>query len=402
MAENASQLTTALASGKDTIAVTESFSTANAISLGSKKLVGPKYFAYVEGCKSAATPTLTYASGATVSLSSGEINQLNLSFLTVDSKVDGAVSGSGTIKDSIITTKEVKSTLKVTGKITLAGNVTLDSLQKQSSNYAIQAVLRTDRSAAAQIEVTGKTTLKGYANIGLELGTGSQITIASSGSLVFDLPDLFMGIDFDNDTTFTANGPVKFEKPASSAVGYVGGDRVRLSLNAAGNYIKTTYTGFMTQADGSLNINGSTTIECFRSSTSGSCTGIDSRRTNVNIAAPVTLLNFTKIHDSQYPTIYGDEILSMVGGTLKLTSTIESKSNVGKLLINGNSMNMSSSSAILGATYIYGDGKNFTAAAGAKLKLGGVCRKAASSGTLSSVTYDKAITSPVSPFTSGC
>lgn len=68
----------------------------------------------------------------------------------------------------------------------------------------------------------------------------------------------------------------------------------------------------------------------------------------------------------------------------------------------GDSQSMSASSAILGAGYLYGYGKNMTVSSGARLKLGGVCKKATASGTMSTVTYDKATTTPPSPFTGGC
>ena len=68
----------------------------------------------------------------------------------------------------------------------------------------------------------------------------------------------------------------------------------------------------------------------------------------------------------------------------------------------GDSQSMSASSAILGAGYLYGSGTNMTVSSGARLKLGGVCKKATASGTMSTVTYYEATTTPPSPFTGGC
>ena len=401
VAENASQLTTALASGKDTIAVTESFSTANAISLGSKKLVGPKYFAYVEGCSTASTPTLTLTSTSdAITMSGGSINNLALNH-TVDSTSASTVVGSGTVQDMTFKAQKVGSMLKASGTLTLAGTNAFNSTDK--SSYMINAPTSSDT-----VNINGPVTFDGNYSYGASVN-GGKMTVASSGSITSNVEG-HAGVNVDNGATFTANGPLKFNKRHTYTIYALTTKNVSIALNAAGNVLTSYFSGIYCTG-GSVTIGGSTTI-AFQanpnSSDGSSKTAIDmhevysSSVNSLTINAPVTITGLTKIHDSQYPTIYGDEILSMVGGTLKLTSTIESKSNVGKLLINGNSMNMSSSSAILGATYIYGDGKNFTAAAGAKLKLGGVCRKAASSGTLSSVTYDKAITSPVSPFTSGC
>lgn len=395
----------ALSSGKNIILVETDMTVSASTSLGSKKLVGPKYFSDVAICASMATPTLTYGSTATLTMSGGEINQLNLSFQTSDTSVD-AVSGSGTIRDASITSKMMRNTVKATGKITLAGSVTATSQQRNSTGYAIQSVLQSDTTSGS-FDITGTTTVKGAADYGLKINTGSKTTIASTGSLIWAITDGFVGIDLENNSTFTANGPVKFEQPVSSAIGYITTGKAVINLNASGNYIKTTYSGLM-QTHGDININGSTTIECFRAQGSSSCTAIDSHETysssvnSVTISAPLTLVNFNKIHDSQYPTIYGDTILSIVGGTLKINSTIESKANIGKLMLNGESMSIGSSGAVLGATYMYGYKRGVTVSAGAKMKLGGVCRKAASGGTMTVPDSGNAVTSPISPFTSGC
>lgn len=80
------------------------------------------------------------------------------------------------------------------------------------------------------------------------------------------------------------------------------------------------------QTHGDINIKGSTTIECVRKAndceTCG-CKAIDSHETysnsvnSVTINAPVTLVNFNKSQGTSYPTISGDTILTVVGGTLK-------------------------------------------------------------------------------------
>lgn len=404
VAIDAASFSTAMSSGKNIIAVTENLTVSSAISLGSKKLVGPKYFSDIPVCKETNTPTLTASAPATIS--NGEISTIDLKFTFNDSS-KSAVSGAGTITDATISSLLAKNVVDATGNITLAGSVTLKSGQGDGNGYVDQGVLAT---TSGSVEIKGTTTLSGKADRGLQIGNRATVTVASGGTLVFNIPNVFIGIDIDDHATFTANGPVKFEAVASSAVGYIAIGAPTITLNANGNYIKTSYTGFNATA-GSININGSTTIECFRSSTSSSCTAIDSHETyssSVNstiINAPVTLINFNKSQGSDHPTISGDSILEIVGGTLKINSTIESKAGYGKVLTNGENMSMGPSGAILGASYLYGRAGNMSVSAGARIKLGGVCKKAVSSGKITTVTYDKAATSAStlgSPFTGGC
>lgn len=404
VAIDAASFSTAMSSGKNIIAVTENLTVSSAISLGSKKLVGPKYFSDIPVCKETNTPTLTASAPATIS--NGEISTIDLKFTFNDSS-KSAVSGAGTITDATISSLLAKNVVDATGNITLAGSVELKSGQGDGNGYVDQGVLAT---TSGSVEIKGTTTLSGKADRGLQIGNRATVTVASGGTLVFNIPNVFIGIDIDDHATFTANGPVKFEAVASSAVGYIAIGAPTITLNANGNYIKTSYTGFNATA-GSININGSTTIECFRSSTSSSCTAIDSHETYSNsvnstiINAPVTLVNFNKPQGSEYPTIYGDSILEIVGGTLKINSTIESKAGYGKVLTNGENMSMGPSGAILGASYLYGRAGNMSVSAGARIKLGGVCKKAVSSGKITTVTYDKAATSAStlgSPFTGGC
>ncbi len=406
-ATDASSFSAALSSDKSIILVDGDISGLSTAALGSKKLVGPKYFSDIALCQAQATPTATFASSANLTISGGEINQLNLTF-TMEDKTKDAVSGSGTIKDASITTKLNKSVVSASGKITLAGTVTLNNQQVDGDNYANTYILTTQ---GGSVEITGKTTLSGTADYGLGLGSKTTATVSSTGTLVLNMPEVFVGIDLENNSTFTANGPVKFDANARSAIGYISVEKAVINLNASGNYIKTSYSGLM-QTHGDINIKGSTTIECVRTASNNcescGCKAIDSHETysnsvnSVTINAPVTLVNFNKSQGTTYPTTSGDTILSVVGGTLKINSTIESKAGYGKVLINGETMNMSSSGAILGASYLYGRGSSFSVSAGAKLKLGGICKKATTSGTLSSVTYDNAIKTPVSPFTGGC
>ncbi|MGN1078835.1 MAG: hypothetical protein ACI4TE_01545 [Alphaproteobacteria bacterium] len=299
-ATDASSFYAAMASGKSVILIDGDISGLATTALGSKKLVGPKYFSDIEICKTQTTPTVTFASSSNMTISGGEINQLNLKF-TLNDKSKNAVSGSGIIKDSTISAHLSNNVVSATGKITLSGNVTILSEKDDGDNYANQGVLATE---GGTIEIAGKTTLKGESSYGLRIAADTTVTVTSSGTLILNMPDVFVGINLGNNSTFTANGPVKFEAAASSAIGYISVYESYINLNAAGNYIKTTYSGLM-ETSGMIKINGSMTIECFRKDNdNSSCTAIKADHTysgtttKVEINAPVTVKGLTRDRDS--------------------------------------------------------------------------------------------------------
>ena len=408
MATDAATFAEALQSSKNVIFIANDISGATTVNLGSKKLVGPKYFSDIAMCKTEATPTVSFAKTAKMTISGGEINQISLKF-GLDNSKETAVSGSGTIKDASISAEMVYAVVASTDKITLDGNVVLTAEKDNDDGYANQMNLL---AKDGNIEIKGKTTLKGNSSYGIHISKNANVTVAKSGELRMDMPNIFVGVDLDDNGVFTANGPVIFDSPASSAIGYIAIGKPVISLNANGNYIKTTYSGFM-QTAGTININGSTTVECITGTGKNDCetcgcNAIDSHETYSNsvnyvtINAPLTLLNFKRKQGDTYPTISGDEILSMVGGTLKINDVIESTAGAGKVLINGENQTMSANGAILGASYLFGYGKQFNVSAGARMKIGGVCKKASSSGTIKDVTYDKPAKTPPAPFNSGC
>lgn len=406
VATDSASFSEAMSSGKSVILIDGAVSTSQQIALGSKKLVGPKYFSDIALCAAEQTPTLTVGSASVstaITLSGGEINGVNISFPYGNTSAT-VVSGSGTIKDSTVTAKQAKNVVAATGAMTLSGTVSLTSVTADGNNYADSAVLATN---GGTLNIAGTATLNGYSDYGLSVGQNTTAKVSSSGALHVNMPKVFVGVDVANGASFIADGAVVFDDYASSAIGYITTGKAVIKLNANGNVIKTYFSG-LSQTHGDIVINGSTTIECYRSTGSSSCSAIDSHETysdsvnSVTINAPVTLKGFDRNPETEYLHSTGDTILSMVGGTLKINSTIESIAGSGKVLINGDSQSMSASSAILGAGYLYGYGKDMTVSSGARLKLGGVCKKATASGTMSTVTYDKATTTPPSPFTGGC
>ena len=401
VAENASQLTTALASGKDTIAVTESFTTTlgsnTSIDIGTKKLVGPQYFAYVEGCKSAATPTLTVKGGGQVAITvaGGEVANMNFSYTDSNDKIS-VIKGSGQLKNISITANKVKNLVHAGTTLNMEGTNTLTSNDTSSQMVG--------QDAKGTLNINGPLTLKGKATYGIAMGSEAKMTIGSSGSLTSHVKDGFIGIDIDNKAVFTANGPIKFMEPFSSTIGYIAIGNTKVTLNASNNYIKTTYTGFMSTA-GDITINGSTTIECVRKD-NNTCTAIDMHETysssvnSLTVTAPVTVTGLTKSGDSSY-----DSLLYFVGGTINIKSTITSTTNIGRILLNAESGSITSTGAILGGHlfdrgYWCADSScPIYAESGARLKVGGTCRKATSRKVIPKAEKLK---TPPSIFSSGC
>jgi len=406
-ATDASSFSAALNSDKSIILVDGDISGLSTAALGSKKLVGPKYFSDIALCQAQATPTATFASSANLTISGGEINQLNLTF-TMEDKTKDAVSGSGTIKNSLITAKLNKNVISASGKITLSGTNTIKALSVSDTEKTLY-ILSAPNSSGTFEFTDGTTTLDGKASYGIYLNEGKMTTASSS---VFKSNAEVYTLFYNYGGTVTANGPIKVTKTVTTILDQVGvhsSTEPAFSLNAAGNVLAAYYTA-LGATDGSITVNGSTTIN-FSDNPNGDKSSkkafsswevYSNSDVKMTINAPVTVTGMKKGIDYQYPNSTGDELFYMVGGNIKINSTVESTTNIGKVLTNGDTMSMSSSGAILGASYLYGRGSSFSVSAGAKLKLGGVCKKATTSGTLSSVTYDNAVTTPVSPFTGGC
>lgn len=404
-ATDAASFAEALKSSKNVIFVANDISGVTSTDLGSKKLVGSKYFSNIAMCKTETTPTVSFEKTAKMTISGGEINQISLKFGLNDSK-ETALSGSGTIKDASVSAEMVKAVVASTGKITLDGNVVLTAEKENGDGYANQMNLL---AKDGNIEIKGKTTLKGNSNYGIYIADKANVTVAKSGELRMDMPYISVGVYLANNGVFTANGPVVFDSPVSSAIGYVASGKTVTSLNANGNVIQSTYSAFM-QTTGTLNVNGSTTINFV---TKPNSTDKSSRIAfnmhevysnsviALNINAPVTITGLTKRHEDTYPSSTGDEILHMIGGNLQINAEINNKSGIGKVFINGEPQGMSGKGAILGVSYMYGYNRPFNVSAGARLQIGGTCKKAAASGTMK-LPYDDGIKAPIAPFNSGC
>ena len=402
MATDAATFAEALQSSKNVIFIANDISGAATVNLGSKKLVGPKYFSDIAMCKTESTPTLGFGGSSNLTMAGGSIEQLSVSFATPDTS---AVSGSGTIKDATVTSGKTKYVITASGKMTLSGSTKIVSSDEKTT-----AILGTTASSDTFEITNGTTTVDGKASYSVYIN-GGTLTIASSGTFKADDTSYF-GVNMYG-SQLVANGPVKIYGTHAYALqqwGVHSKTKPSMTLNASGNVLTSYYDGFYA-TDGTITVNGSTTINFVpnpNSSDGSEKTGFDMHEVYsnsviaLNINAPVTITGLTRLNDDKYPSSTGDEILYMVGGSLKINAEINNKSGIGKVLINGENQSMSANGAILGASYLFGYGKQFNVSAGARMKIGGVCKKASSSGTIKDVTYDKPAKTPPAPFNSGC
>lgn len=220
-AEDSAGLTTALASGKNIILVTKSFDLSSTVNLGSKKLVGPKYFTSTPSCVSEETPTLNFTQIAStgISMSSGEINKINLkSSITSTNTTNAVIRGSGTITDvsGTLVNKPPFNYINATGAITFTGTNKLDSQVTEINTRFLTS------SSGALMKVQGTVTIDGIYRQALLPGGGLHIT--STGSLVYNGTSYYEAIVINGDTTidgsFIVNGDASSVYTASSSTAY--------------------------------------------------------------------------------------------------------------------------------------------------------------------------------------
>ncbi len=394
VAIDAASFSTAMSSGKNIIAVTENLTVSSEISLGSKKLVGPKYFSDIPVCKETNTPTLSVADAITIS--NGEISDIGLKNSQSSTKFD-FVSGSGIINNTTFNVNKVNNVVKASGTMTLNGTNVFNS--SDSSSYLINAP-----SSADTVNINGDVTFHGKYSYGASVN-GGKMTIASSGSITSDVEG-HAGINVDNGATFIANGPVKFSKRHTYTIYALTTENVKIELNASGNVLTSYFSGIYCTG-GSVKIAGSTSIQFQpnpNSSDGSTQTAINmhevysSSINSLTITAPVTVTGL-KRKDK-------DQLLYMVGGTIDISNTITSSSNVGIVLLNAEKGSIKSNGAILGGSYFdrgyycADTSCPIYAESGARMKIGGVCKKATSRQKIPSA--DDITTPPNPPFTSGC
>ena len=182
-------------------------------------------------------------------MSGGSINNLALNH-TVDSTSASTVVGSGTVQDMTFKTQKVGSMLKASGTLTLAGTNAFNSTDK--SSYMINAPTSSDT-----VNINGPVTFDGNYSYGASVN-GGKMTVASSGSITSNVEG-HAGVNVDNGATFTANGPLKFNKRHTYTIYALTTKNVSIALNAAGNVLTSYFSGIYCTG-GSVTIGGSTTI----------------------------------------------------------------------------------------------------------------------------------------------
>lgn len=387
VAIDAASFSTAMSSGKNIIAVTENLTVSSAIDLGSKKLVGPKYFSDIPVCKEANTPLVTASD--TIKFNNGEISDIKIK----SNASESGIYGTGNIKNAEIDVVRIYKGIEVVG-----GTLNMNGINSvYTSNNATILIQLT----SATLNISGSLSLSGpYYNHGINIGStgsysgSSNVTISSSGSVTFSGSDGSDGFWVQPGSTLTANGPIKFSDVKGEAIsGSVG---AKIILNAKGNILKGKIRG-ISMGNGDLTIAGDTSIYLTPSASTGISSAIDNAfatKGNLTISAPV----------SAYGLRENDQLLGLDGAEKAvITSTVKSISGKGKVVLQAKSGYLSGS--ILGASsFTRWMGSStpypFYAKAGSKLQLGGTCKKSPADKTISDKTANT--TTPPSPFTSGC
>lgn len=112
----------AVASGKSVILIDKSFTLSKIYTLEPQKLVGAGYYSDKPECASQTKPTLTVASGYSLTINKGGIYNLNISFLNSGTSIDTLVMPGGIIKNSTITVNKANRGIVFSG--TETANIT--------------------------------------------------------------------------------------------------------------------------------------------------------------------------------------------------------------------------------------------------------------------------------------
>ncbi len=412
-------ITTAMASSNDTVAVLANVSLPDNINLGTKKLVGPKYFTASSLCTSMSTPTLT-SPGKTIDLgSSGTIKQLGLNF-SGGSYSTPYIAGSGTVDTVDITNDGQGIMFNLDGKtMNLNGTINIDGTFKSGS------CTYTKLLNGSKMYVNGPLNISGSAAMTFALDNASTFQVKSTGNLKYTASGWWNLFESKNQSTMIFDGPITM--PSMNPGGntnYVNGfyqpfyviHNSKLYLNASGNTIKGIAYGIYASGPevggGVIEINGSTTIELNHTSQKIAFkidhgNYYDPTKYNVNINAPVTITGLNK-YTGSYNLSQGDHMFYILDATLNVNSTISNTGTGGTLRNVRSSFKFNNGSYISGIDNVDIGIYNYTGGAptlniytGAKIKIGSTCKKATANKTYSG-SYTAIWTSPPAPYTGGC
>ena len=378
VAVDAASFSTAMSSGKNIIAVTENLTVSSAIDLGSKKLVGPKYFADIPVCKEMNTPTVTASDG--LQMKGGEISDLNTAGNST--KQPALITGYGTINNAKITNSGRGGIRVSDGHLTLSGTVDFDT-----SSTNIDLYNAASATSTANLTLTAK-----HGNISVQ--SNCSFT-AESGSLKMD------STEYGNSNVYVyPNGKATFNIPIEAhnddTGGLYGGSPALNGWNStakivlAGNGNKLSAGGINAVYGGGIDINGSTEFtlkgcESYTPAVFGAGQNLEGSTYNFN--APVTVKTSC---GSDLTKDYGRPYLFALGKSAKfnVNAPIKVSGNLSLGYFSGGSVQLGAKGEIGNVIGHISDynvkslGSALTVKSGGKLTLNNTCKKATSNKSL--------------------
>ena len=407
----------ALGSGVSEIGITAAFTVNEDVNLNGKKIYPASKYTGSPKCVAAGKPMLTI--GKSVNLGNGRIENMNLTLSAIDSSVK-FFTGGGTLKDTSISyvTDKWGYLFEVSGStVNLEGTNKITLSTSADVNYGY-----TSFKGGSTLNISGPLTISGNPSLSFKFEEASKLNVKSTGSVTYNAGGNFSVFEGNKGSHMTFDGPVNISSNAGNPY-YKDGHYIifymwnsGLSLNASGNVLKGRSI-FKVSVDQNntnnafFNINGSTTINATKS-TDVSIFNIDHgnyydpNKFIVNISAPLTVTGLSNYTGDGYGSD-ASILFKILDATVNINSTVTT--NGGMIHNLRGTMNISSSGYINGISkYLIETSGKMGYTAGARIRLGGVCKKATKTETKtgSSKTYYKMNATSAnnlgSPFTGGC
>ena len=416
-AKDMETLKTAVASNVSEIGILESFTIGEAVNLNGKKLIPANKYTEFAQCKALPQPTLTIADS--LNASGGGFEDMTLNLKAAKSSVK-FFTDSVNFKNVTLnyTTDNWAYLFDVTGgTVNFDGTNTIKANTNADVNYG-----SLNFKGNSKVNISGPLTISGNPGMGMSF-EASSITVANTGKLTYRAGGDHNIIELGKGSKAIFNGAIDIQ-PGSGNRYYDSAYNVfrvwnsTLALNASGNIINgrgifDVSVDKTNSQKATFDINGSTTINLKGSSTGGRHVFdidhgnyYDPNLFVVNINAPVTVKGLTS-YSGQYEISQADHLFYVLDATINVNSTITAGAGIVKNL--RGIFNIGSSGYLNGISKYNMDtsgGANYKS--GAKIKLGGVCKKATKNQSFkgsSQKYYHLEATSANnlgSPFTGGC
>ena len=417
-AKDMETLKTAVASNVSEIGILESFTIGEAVNLNGKKLIPANKYTEFAQCKALPQPTLTIADS--LNASGGGFEDMTLNLKAAKSSVK-FFTDSVSFKNVTLnyTTDNWAYLFDVTGgTVNFDGTNTIKANTNADVNYG-HSYFRGN----SKVNINGALTVTGNPAATWEF-EASTLTVAKTGKYTYKAGGNQEIIELSKSSKAIFNGPVVIQPGKGNSYydsayhGIYGSQGASIEFNASGNIIEAYNTGiYISTSDKfttKLKINGSLTINMKNSKSDSGQHAIEAWGGNygnktkfqIDINAPVTVTGMHS-YSGEYEISQADFLFYILDTTINLNSTVTTNNGIAKFL--RNNLNMGSGGAILGVSKYHNEGSGTTKySSGARLKIGGVCKKATKAQTFTGSSqkyYTISVTSSNnlgSPFTGGC